>query len=135
MNFFDKKATKKKILIVEDDKILLEMYLDRFKKERFDVFYAENGEEALKIITTNKVDLILLDLLMPKKGGLGVIQVLKSNPEHKNIPIIVMTAYPQENYKKMALENGVVDFISKSEVMPAEIVEKVKKIINNDTHN
>lgn len=130
MLFFNKKRRKKLILIVEDDQILLEMYLERLKQENFNVITALNGEEALNIINYKKPDLILLDLVMPKKGGLGVIQILKSHSAFKDIPIIVMTAYPQDNYRQMAMENKVNDFVSKSEVMPSEIVNKIKFILS-----
>ena len=118
------------IVLVEDDKQLLEMYKERFKKENFIVEVAVDGDEAIKVIDRERPDVVLLDLMLPKKGGINVLQIIKSNPETKDIPVMILTAYPQEEYKDATLQDGAVDFISKSEVMPKEVVERVKKVIN-----
>lgn len=118
------------IVLVEDDKQLLEMYAERFKKENFIVEFATDGDMAIKVIAKERPDVVLLDLMLPKKGGINVLQILKSNPDTKDIPVIVLTAYPQEEYRDTTLGDGAIDFISKSEVMPKDVVEKVKKVIN-----
>ena len=117
------------IVIVEDDSTLSKMYEERFKTEKFIVSVAKDGEEAINKINTEKPDIILLDLMLPKRGGLGVLQILKTLPQTKDIPVIILTAYTQDDYKKAAKINGAVEFLSKSETMPVEVVEKVKKII------
>jgi len=118
------------IVLVEDDKQLVEMYRERFKKENFIVEVATDGDLAIKVINQERPDMVLLDLMLPKKGGINVLQILKSNPETKEIPVIVLTAYPQDEYRVATLRDGAIDFISKSEVMPKEVVERVKKAIN-----
>jgi len=117
------------IVIVEDDENLAKMYEERFKQEKFIVVLARDGEEAIQVINEEKPDIILLDLMLPKKGGIGVIQILKSNPVTKDIPVLVLTAYPQDEYKKLAMDDGATDFMSKAEVMPAKVVERVKEIL------
>lgn len=117
------------IVIVEDDENLAKMYEERFKAEKFIVVLARDGEEAIQVINEEKPDMILLDLMLPKKGGIGVIQILKSNPVTKDIPVLVLTAYPQDEYKKLAMDDGATDFMSKAEVMPAKVVERVKEIL------
>lgn len=117
------------IVIVEDDENLAKMYEERFKAEKFIVVLARDGEEAIQVINEEKPDMILLDLMLPKKGGIGVIQILKSNPVTKDIPVLVLTAYPQDEYKKLAMDDGATDFMSKAEVMPVKVVERVKEIL------
>lgn len=118
------------IVLVEDDRQLVEMYRERFKKENFIVEVASDGDAAIKVINQERPDVVLLDLMLPKKGGINVLQILKTNPETKDIPVIVLTAYPQDEYRDATLRDGATDFISKSEIMPKEVVEKVKKVIN-----
>ena len=117
------------IVIVEDDSALSKMYEERFKSEKFIVALAKDGDEAINKINLEKPDIILLDLMLPKRGGLGVLQILKTLPQTKNIPVIILTAYAQDEYKKVAQANGAVEFLSKSETMPVEVVKKVKEII------
>lgn len=117
------------IVLVEDDKPLIEMYGERFKKEKFIVVLATDGDMAIEKINKEKPDIVLLDLMLPKKGGINVLQIIKSNPETSDIPVVVLTAYPQDEYKEASKRNGAVEFISKSEVMPGEVVERVKAII------
>lgn len=120
---------KPKVLIVEDDKAILEMYEERFKKEKMAVIVAENGEEALEQALRELPNVILLDLLLPKKGGLSVLEVLKSQPETRDIPVVIVTAYPREEYRQKSQRNGAVMFLSKAETMPGEVVEKVKSVM------
>ena len=117
------------IVLVEDDSQLLAMYKERFQKEKFIVATASDGENAILVVNREKPDIVLLDLMLPKKGGINVLQIIKSNPETSNIPVVILTAYPQDEYKNAVKRSGAVEFISKSETMPGEVVEKVKKII------
>ena len=117
------------ILIVEDDAHLAEMYQERFEKEKFIVEMVAYGDKALQKIAQEKPDIVLLDLMIPGKGGIEVLQIIKSNPMYKDIPVIILTAYPRDDFKRLANSAGAVEFLSKSEVMPGQVVEKVKKII------
>lgn len=123
-------ANKPKVLIVEDDRPLQEMYLERFKKEAMEVVTADDGEQATEVALRELPSVILLDLLLPKKGGLSVLEILKSQPATRDIPVIIMTAYPRDEYKEKSVRDGAVMFISKSDTTPGEVVEKVKQILN-----
>lgn len=125
-------AKKPKVLIVEDDEALRKMYEERFKNEKMDVLTVEDGQAATEVALREIPDIILLDLFLPKKGGLSVLEVLKSQPHTKDIPVIILTAYPREEYKDKGTRNGAVMFLSKSETMPGEVVEKVKEIVKID---
>ncbi len=120
------------ILIVEDDEKLMEMYKIRFEKEKFIVVTERYGDMAMKRLAEEKPDIVLLDLMLPGKGGIEIIQIIKSNPIYQSIPVIILTAYPRDEFKRLASNAGAVEFLSKSETMPGDVVEKVKKIIGWD---
>lgn len=120
---------KHRILVVDDDKTLREMYAERLKHDGYEVLTATNGEEGLEIALTQQPAVILLDLMMPKKGGLGVLEVLKSQPTTEHIPVMILTAYPEEEYRDKSTRAGAAHFIAKSETTPAEVVAKVEALL------
>ena len=117
----------KKILIAEDEDILLNVLKDRFEAEGWKVSVATDGEGAVKAIDKTKFDMVLLDLLMPKKDGFEVIKEVRSNPEHKTLPIIVLSNLGGDEDIKKALELGANDYFVKTQHPMSEIVEKAKK--------
>ena len=118
-----------KVLIVEDDKFLLSMYSTKFKKDNFQVVVAEDGEKGLKQATQEKPDIILLDIILPKKDGFEVLEELKSREETKNIPVLLLTNLSQQDDTKKGLSLGAEDYLIKAHFMPSEVVKKVKKYI------
>ncbi len=118
------------ILLAEDDVILAELYTDRLKQEGFTVAHANNGEDALKMVTEYSPSLIILDIMMPKMNGLDVLKALKDNAATKDIPVIIVTALVQEIEKINKMMNPADAYIVKSEVLPAEIIEHVKQRLN-----
>ncbi len=119
----------KTILLVDDDLTLREMYEERMKAEGFNIIQATNGEEALKKAAESKPDIILLDIMMPKVNGFDVLKELKSNPELKEIPVIVLTALIQDVDRVQGKKLGAADYIVKSETMPGEVISKIKNAI------
>lgn len=119
----------KTILLVDDDLTLREMYEERMKAEGFNIIQATNGEEALKKASEAKPDIILLDIMMPKVNGFDVLKELKSNPELKDIPVIVLTALIQDVDRVQGKKLGASDYIVKSETMPGEVISKIKNAI------
>lgn len=118
-----------KILVVEDDLPLLEMYLERLKDEGFETVAAKNGQEGVNLALDEKPDLILLDLMLPVKGGIGALEVIKSWPQTKDIPVVVITAYGKEEYKDRCYEMGVKDFLLKSETTPGQLVKRIREVL------
>lgn len=119
----------KSILLVDDDLTLREMYSERLKAEGFSVEMAKDGEEALAKATEVNPNIILLDIMMPKINGLDVLKKLKEQDETKNIPVIVLTALIQDREKMESITRGADDYIVKSELMPGEVIEKVKTLL------
>jgi two-component system phosphate regulon response regulator PhoB len=118
--------TGKKILIVEDDDSLASVYEARLLAEGFTVRRAPNGEDALANAVEFKPDLILLDAMMPKVSGFDVLDILRNTPETTNIHIIMLTALSQEADKQRAEELGVDEYLVKSKVVIADVVERIK---------
>ncbi len=118
-----------KVLIVDDDQTLCEMYSERLKADNFDVVLAKDGAEGLRQVVKFDPDIILLDLMMPRVSGFDVLDILKSSPKTKQIPIIVLTALIQDESREQSLRAGADDYIVKSETIPAEVVSKIKKIL------
>ncbi|MEA2007234.1 MAG: response regulator [Patescibacteria group bacterium] len=120
------------ILIVEDDKMLVEIYHKKFSSDGYQVDTAGSGVEAIKKIIKNKPDLVLLDLVMPEEDGFEVLRRVKNNAKSKDVRIIVFSNLSQEEDKEKATALGAEGFITKSDFTPQEIVEKVHEILKID---
>jgi CheY-like chemotaxis protein len=122
-----------KIMLVEDDAILVEMYQAKFELEGHDVTVATNGEECLELLENNTPELILLDILMPKINGFHVLKEIKKQPQLRQIPVILLTNLGEAEVdmnKELAGALGVSDYLIKSHHTPDEVVEKVVKILS-----
>ena len=120
---------KLKILVVEDEQILAEMYQDKFKKEGFEVIVAKDGKEGIKMMREQKPALVLLDILLPNENGIDFLKKQKKDPELSSIPIIVFSNFDDPETKKETLDLGVKEYLIKSNHNPREIVEQIKKYI------
>jgi len=116
----------KKILFVEDDDALAGVYLTRLQAEGFDVKRVPNGEDALAACLQYRPDLILLDVMMPKVSGFDVLDILRNTPEVGNVKIIMLTALSQESDVERAKKLGVDDYLVKSQVVIADVVDRIK---------
>ena len=117
----------KKILLVEDDDSLASVYQTRLQAEGFDIKRVPNGEDALATALNYKPDLILLDVMMPKVSGFDVLDILRNTPETNNIKVIMLTALSQESDKQRAEALGVDDYLVKSQVVIADVVDRIKQ--------
>jgi CheY-like chemotaxis protein len=121
-----------KILLVEDDTILVEMYQAKFELEGHQVHVATNGEECLAILKEYQPELILLDILMPKLNGFHVLKEIKKQPDLRQIPVILLTNLGQAEVdmnQELAKALGVNDYLIKSHHTPDEVVHKVVKVL------
>ena len=117
---------KKKILLVEDDDALAQVYETRLTAEGFDVQRVPNGEDALVSALQYHPDLILLDVMMAKVSGFDVLDILRNTPETTNVKIVMLTALGQESDKERAQSLGVDDYLVKSQVVIADVVDRIK---------
>lgn len=123
----------KKILIVEDDKVLSDLLGKKLKDAGFEVAFAYNGVEGMDSLKTNKPDLILLDIMMPEKSGMEVMEEMNQDPETSltKIPVIIISNSGQPVEIDRVLELGAKDYLIKAEFNPQEVVEKVIKQIGS----
>ncbi len=118
-----------KILIIEDEKLLGEMYRDKFIQDRFEVVLVDSAEEGLKIVPKEKPDLILLDILLPRENGINFLKQLKKNPEIASIPVVVFSNFDDPKTKKEAFQLGVKEYLIKTNFTPQQIIEKIKNYL------
>jgi len=119
----------KKILLVEDEKILAEMYKEKFERAGFKIVSAFSAEEGLELAKKEKPDLIILDILLPTKNGVSFLEEKNRTPEIAAIPIVALSNYDHPETRKMALELGVKEYIIKTDFTPKELVEKIKEYL------
>src|SRR3989337_1621179 len=113
-----------KIMLVEDDVALRDIYTSRFEAEGFAVAVASDGEQALTVAVKEKPDLILLDIMMPKISGFDVLDILRNTPETKTTKIIVMSALSQTADIDKGKTLGADEYLVKSQVTLSEVVAK-----------
>jgi len=119
---------KAKILVVDDEKDILQLVSYNLTKEGFDVATSLNGEDALSIVKHNTFHLIILDLMMPGIQGMELCKILKSSDETSSLPIIMLTAKSDELDKVLGLEMGADDYITKP-FSPRELTARVKAVL------
>lgn len=117
---------KKKIVFVEDDNALSEVYKSRLESEGFEVEVVGNGEAALSKIVDAKPDLVLLDAMMPKINGFDVLDIIRQTPATMNTRVIMLTALSQQKDKDRAAELGVDDYMVKSQVVIGDVISRIK---------
>jgi len=119
----------KKVLIIEDEEILLDLLQKKLIKEGYEVSTSRNGEEGLKTMKETKPDLILLDIVMPKMGGFEVMEEMRKDRELNKIPVIIISNSGQPVELDKAKKLGAKDWLIKAEFDPQEVIDKVVKQI------
>lgn len=119
-----------KIIIVEDEPMISEIYQKKFSESGYEIIAADSGEQALNLINKDKVDLILLDLIMPKMDGFEVIKNIRAGSYNKDVKIIVFSNLSQKENQEKAMKLGANGFIVKSDYTPSALVKEVTRILN-----
>ena len=119
----------KKILIIEDEKVLGEMYQEKFTKEGFEVILVGSAEEAIEVVPKVKPDLILLDILLPQKNGLGFMEWFNNQKDLASIPVIAFSNYDHPEVRQKAIKMGIKRYLIKTDFTPQEIVDEVKRYL------
>jgi len=119
----------KKILLVEDEEIMIGLLQRKLENEGYEVDVARDGVEGLEKMKEAKPDLILLDIIMPRMGGFEVLEKMKDDPDLKKIPVIVISNSGQPVELGRVRKLGVKDWLIKTEFDPREVIDKVKKQI------
>lgn len=119
-----------KILLVDDDEAITTVFATALSKEGFETAHAATGADALDKAKTEKPDLILLDQILPDIQGNEVLAKLKADETTKNIPVIILSNFSQEELVKQAINEGAADYIFKYQAATSDVVGKVKQILN-----
>ena len=119
-------AEPAKVLIVDDDMTLHQMYVERLQAEGYTIASAYDGEEALEKVVEEKPDVILLDIMMPKINGIDVMKKLRSDEKYENTPIILLTALVQEIGKIKDMMKEYDGYLIKSEILPSDVVKAIQ---------
>jgi DNA-binding response OmpR family regulator len=118
-----------KVLLVEDDVALRDIYSARFMAEGYEVVTASDGEMALTQAVKENPELIVLDVMMPKISGFDVLDILRATPETKNTKVIMMTALSQAADVEKGKGLGADEYLVKSEVTLTDVIEKAKEVL------
>jgi CheY-like chemotaxis protein len=121
---------KKRIIIVEDDSVLRDVLAEKLEKSGYIVDRAEDGVVAMEKIRIAKPDVVLLDILMPRKGGIEVMEDINNDPALKGIPIIIISNSGQPVEIQRAQELGAREFLIKAVFDPNEVLEKVERVLS-----
>ncbi len=118
----------KKILLIEDDNFINQLYMRILKQAGYEVVIAADGETGVKL-ADDSYNLVLLDIMLPKMDGINVLKKLKENPDTKQIPVILLTNLGQGNIINIAFTIGAQGYLMKMSMSPYELVEKIKPFI------
>jgi DNA-binding response OmpR family regulator len=121
---------KKKILIIEDETILLELFADKFTSEGFQALQATTAEKGIKLALKDKPDFILLDIILPKMDGLVMLKKLRANSWGKSVPVIISSNVTDQHKVSEAMKLGVYDYIVKTNLVLNDLVKQVKEVTN-----
>ena len=122
-----------KILLVEDDQSLREIYGIRLTAEGYEIVPAGDGEEALAVAVRERPDLIISDVMMPKISGFDMLDILRSTPETKDIKVIMMTALSSDDQRERGESLGADRFLVKSQVGIEDVVNAVHEVLDQNT--
>jgi DNA-binding response OmpR family regulator len=122
-------VSKKKVMLVEDDAFISDIYRVKLGKEGLEVLPAENGLEAMKILEKTIPDLVLLDIIMPYMDGMDVLKKMKNEEKWKKIPIILLSNLSEKEKIEEALGIGADDYLIKSNFTPSEVLKKVNSVL------
>lgn len=120
---------KQKVMIIEDDGFLASIYAQKLELAGYEVAFATNGEDGLKLIQKDRPDLVLLDLLMPQMDGFEVLEKLRADPATKDLKVLVLTNLGQKEDVERCLKLGAVGYIIKAHSLPEETVKRIAEVL------
>lgn len=119
----------KRILIVEDDEFLAEIYEKQFLFEGYEAEIAHDGEQALSMLASKDYDLVLLDIMLPKLDGISVLKEIRKTEKTSKIPVVILSNLSQDATVKEGLSLGANGYLLKAQYLPKQAVAEVKKFL------
>ena len=118
-----------KILLIEDDPFLVTLLKAKFSREGFEILYAKDGREAIDILRKTKPDLILLDIILPQKSGFEVLEEIRSDPQLRNVPVMIISNLGQSEDIAKGKEFGAIEYFVKAKISIDDLSSKVKEFL------
>lgn len=121
------------LCLIEDDKLIADMYKSKFKTKKISLKHFLDGSEAIEWLTSNKVKCILLDILLPKMNGFQILKAIRKIPAHINTPVIIVTNLtPADSHLNDRLREslGITAYYVKSQINPSDLVAQIQVIIS-----
>jgi CheY-like chemotaxis protein len=118
------------VLVVEDTELLRRIYTDKLTQEGYRVLQAGDGLECVNLLRTTHVDLILLDLVMPRMSGLEALEQVKRDPRTRDIPVIILSNLGQDGDVQRGMELGAADYLVKNSAKPADVSAKIRATLD-----
>lgn len=128
----DKQEDKIRVLLIEDERNVAELYRLKLSLDGYDVIVAENGEEGLNKALKLKPEVIFLDIKMPKMDGFEVLKILRESPQTKKVPVIILSNFDEQDLIEKGLALGANEYLIKSQFTPEGISNKVKDWLKED---
>lgn len=119
----------KKILLVEDDPFVSDIYNTKFREEGFEIEVAADGQDCLNKLEDKKPDLLVLDIVLPKIDGWEILKKIKDNENLKDLKVVILSNISQKEDVEKGLNFGAIEYFIKAHYTPTEICEKIKKIL------
>lgn len=118
-------------MVVEDDQFLSQLLSNRLGREGLNVIRAGDGQEALDLLGANQPDLILLDLILPKKSGFEVMEEIQKNPLLKNAPIVIISNLGQDDDISRGKQLGAIEYYVKAKISIEDLVSKIEQLLTS----
>lgn len=122
-------SDNKKVLVIEDDEIISSMYKTKLEQDGYTVLTADNGGDGLEMAKNNKVDIILLDIIMPQLDGFTVLDELKAHANTKKTPVIMLTNLSTEEDRKKGEEKGAAGYWVKAQLTPSQVSQQINEFL------
>ncbi|MBU4351273.1 response regulator [Candidatus Parcubacteria bacterium] len=119
----------KQILLVEDDSFLIDIYTTKFKEMGFNIDVAQDGNQALRKILENNVELVLLDIVLPHVDGWEILKKIRQENSLKDLKVVILSNLGQKSEVDKAFALGATKYLIKAHYTPSEVVEEIKKIL------
>lgn len=123
-------VNKKTVLLVEDDPILSRMYSEKFKFEGYNVIHAQDGLEGYEMIQKEKVNIVLLDIMLPKLSGTDLLEKIRALPNFKDMPVVVLTNLAEKGEMDKAKALGAKEYLIKAMQTPEAVITTLKKYMS-----
>ena len=120
---------KKKILLVEDDLLIVEIYTTRLKEAGFEIESEVDGESAIRKLKEKDFDLVLLDIVLPNLTGFEFLERIRNKEKIKNVKVLILSNLGQKTDVDKAERLGAIKYLIKAHYTPSEVVEEIKKIL------